>query len=372
MAQGASGSSHSQAAGAAERYRFGGVSRARSASPDRLPGSYRRIAGSFDHGRRRVAARLLRLFGCEDWNIGVIGQTAADIVRRGICEPVRWLERPSRWQMLADPSCCLRPDGGLTLYAEAMDHRVGRGEIWAAEIPPGAAPGEASFQPLLAAPVHLSYPFPFIDDAGRACLTAEAWRAGEAPLWRRDDTGWRLGPPLLSGLPLVDPTLWRGPDRWWLFCTLEDDAPQAHLYIFYADRVAGPWQPHKANPVKRDPGSSRPAGPLFMVDDMLIRPAQDCSRTYGGAVVLNAVTRLDPQGFEEEPCRRLEPVRGPFSRGLHTFCPAGAVTLIDGKRWRVRSRLDPLELLRGSTGGRQRLAGAATPPANPSAKMIAP
>ena len=289
--------------------------------------------------------RLRALSGGDDWNIGVIGQNAADIVRHGIRETVHWLERPSPWHMLADPACLARPDGGLTLFAEWMDRRYGHGEIWAAEVAPGAAASKAVFHPLLAAPVHMSYPFPFTEENGDIGLTAESWQAGEAPLWRYDGTSWRRCPPLLAGRPIVDPTLWRAPDRWWLFCTLQDDQPEAHLHIFHAVSLAGPWQPHAANPVKRDPGSSRPAGPLFGVDGALIRPAQDCSDTYGGAVVLNVVRTLDPESFVEEPCRRLAPIGGPFPHGLHTFCPAGAVTLIDGKRWRLRRHV-PRRLLK--------------------------
>jgi len=278
--------------------------------------------------------RFRQLFGVEDWNIGVVGQPAADVVRQGIVAPVRWLPKPSRWEMLADPSCHVRPDGGLTLFAEWLDHWTGRGEIWAAEIAAGGDPAGADFRPAVVTPVHMSYPFPFTDADGSRWLTAETWEAGAAPLWHEVDGEWRPASPLFSGRPVVDPTLWRGTDRWWLFCTFEDDLPNARLHLFHAAVPQGPWQPHPANPVKTDPGSSRPAGPLFEADGVLIRPAQDCSRTYGGGVVLNAVRRLDPEGFVEEACRRLAPVPGPFPDGLHTFCPAGQATLIDGKRWR--------------------------------------
>jgi hypothetical protein len=95
---------------------------------------------------------------------------------------------------------------------------------------------------------------------------------------------------------------------------------------------------------------------LFVVDGQLIRPAQDCSLTYGEAVVLNVVDQLDPLIFVEHPHRRLEPVSGPFPHGLHTFCPAGAVTLVDGKRWRLRSPLYPAKRLWAVNGARHRLA----------------
>jgi hypothetical protein len=49
-------------------------------------------------------------------------------------------------------------------------------------------------------------------------------------------------------------------------------------------------------------------------------------------VVLNVVTELSRTGFRERPIRRLNPM-GDYPDGMHTFCPAGDVTIIDGKRW---------------------------------------
>ena len=69
------------------------------------------------------------------------------------------------------------------------------------------------------------------------------------------------------------------------------------------------------------------------MDGALYRPAQDCSVTYGGAVVINRVERLTPEEFVERPVRRLAPAaHGPYPHGLHTLSGAGNVTLVDGKR----------------------------------------
>jgi hypothetical protein len=73
----------------------------------------------------------------------------------------------------------------------------------------------------------------------------------------------------------------------------------------------------------------------------LIRPAQDCSKTSGGAVVLNVVDRLTEDSFNEHPLRQLLPDRA-YPHGIHTICPAGNHTLVDGKRWDVH----PLDLAR--------------------------
>jgi hypothetical protein len=279
-----------------------------------------------------TAIKPLSAFYHEVWNVGVVHQEATDIVARGLVEPVHWLSPPPEWTFLADPSCRVHEDGGLTLYAEKMDYWIGRGEIWSTYSPPGADPALARFSPLLEAGVHLSYPFPFVDNEGRSCMTAESWEAGAAWLWQEQGSVWSLTSKIFDGRPVVDPTLWRGDDRWWLFCTFQDDGPNEKLHLFHAPRVSGPWAPHRCNPIVSNNGSARPGGPLFWADGTLVRPSQDCSCTYGGALMLNAVTRLDSDLYSEKPIRSLEPL-APYSSGLHTFCPAGKWTLIDGKRW---------------------------------------
>jgi hypothetical protein len=68
------------------------------------------------------------------------------------------------------------------------------------------------------------------------------------------------------------------------------------------------------------------------MDGKLCRPAQDCSRTYGGAVTINRVARLTPTEFAEAPVGRISPAAdGRYGDGLHTICPVGRLTVIDGK-----------------------------------------
>jgi hypothetical protein len=278
--------------------------------------------------------QLRRKLCHEAWNIGVVDQPAADIARHGIVRPPRWLAAPAPGTMLADPSCFARADGGFDLYAEYLDYRQPRGAIWRATVPAGADLATARFAPLLAEPWHMSYPFAFADEDGGRLLTAETWQAGRAMLWRQAGEGWEPAGVVLAGREVVDPTLWLGPDRWWLFCSFHDDGPDDRLHLFHAPGPTGPWTPHAANPVRVGAAGSRPAGPLFLADGVLIRPGQDCTLTYGGAVILHAVRRLDPEGYAEEAVRFLGPVPGAYPHGLHTVCPAGDMTLIDGKRWR--------------------------------------
>jgi hypothetical protein len=299
--------------------------------------------------------RLRRSLSEEMWNIGFIDQPIDDVARRGILAPPRWLPDPPVGTMLADPAYRGHPGGEATLYAEHLDYAGRRlGEIWSATVPAGADLTTARFARLLTPSYHVSYPFPLGDDSDGALLTAESWHAGGALLWN----GTQEIGVIMPGRQVVDPTLWRDDNRWWLFCTLQDVDPNGALFLYHAPEMTGPWIEHPANPVQTGRGRSRPAGPLFRMGEVLVRPAQDCSATYGGAVVLHAITRLDANGYSEIPLRRLDPPPGRYSAGLHTVCAAGQQTMIDGKRWRTSPSRLPKRLLR-LAGRLGRAAGTA-------------
>ena len=283
--------------------------------------------------------------GREEWNIGIIRQSASDIVRRGIVQPVAWFDQTDPWHGLADPACHIYPDGSRWLFAERTNYWHGRGEIWFAEVPPGVGLTTAKFRRWAVAKTHLSYPFPFSTGAD-LCITMETGSAGQLGLWRYHHGEWLQT--VLLNRPVIDPTFWHERNSWWLFCTMADDAPDKNLHLFFADRVEGPWTPHPGNPIKSDITSSRPAGPLFRSAGRLIRPGQDCDRSYGSAIVLSEVTELTRTTYQEQIIRRLPP-QGDYPDGLHTLCPAGEnLTIVDGKRWGF-TPIDPLRY--AMTGG---------------------
>jgi hypothetical protein len=153
---------------------------------------------------------------------------------------------------------------------------------------------------------------------------------------------------LLDDLPGVDPTVVNYRGKWWLFVGDLRDQPDARLHFFMADRLRGPWQRHPRSPVKDELASARPGGTPFVVEGRLFRPAQDCSRRYGEAVVINRVDVLTPEAYFETPVARIAPdPAGPYPHGLHTVSAAGEWTLIDGKR-ECRSLRGLLPLLRRS------------------------
>jgi hypothetical protein len=181
---------------------------------------------------------------------------------------------------------------------------------------------------------------------------AETSANRECVLHRVDDSGrWHPVATLLPGVAAADPALFYWGDRYWLAYTDMDLGETDNLCLQYASSLSGPWQAHANNPVKLDVTGARMAGGVFVHDGALYRPAQNCLKTYGGAVVLHRILTCTPAAFAEVPVQRLLPdAKGPFADGLHTVSAWGQRTLVDSKRhvfslatvWRkLRRRLRP-------------------------------
>jgi hypothetical protein len=285
----------------------------------------------------RTAMRALRLtwqslFRHDQWNVGLVEQPIAAFLRHEKRAPVRWLPTTKRAELRADPFGLIR-DGHLSILCEHMSYEDNRGYIVAIESMSASRAVRVAIGPISS--VHMSYPFLLQADKRMLCIP-ETSEAQEIALYESEHfpDRWAKVATLVAGVAIVDATLFRHGEHWWLAGSeVADKGANCELHLWHAPSITGPWSPHPANPVKVDVRSARPAGTPFVVDGTLYRPAQDCSRTYGGRVTINRVLTLTPLAFREEPFAFVDPdTEGPYPDGLHTLSQVGNVTLIDGKR----------------------------------------
>jgi hypothetical protein len=245
-----------------------------------------------------------------------------------------WLPESRPMAFRADPFGLWRNDR-LHVFAEAFDYRDRLGHI-------DLLVYDAAFRllecrPVLKAPWHLSYPFVFEAD-GETWMLPEAYRSGTLTLYRArqfpDD--WEAVCRIPLDGPAIDPTPFFYRGKWWLFYTPSGvkATRRSHLHVAWAERLTGPWTPHRLNPVRVDLASGRAGGTPFVEQGRLILPVQDCRRTYGKAIRALSILHLDEERFEAEDSPWLDAPAwmAPFSDGFHTIAAAGPVTLIDVKR----------------------------------------
>jgi hypothetical protein len=284
-------------------------------------------------GRGVVSRRLAGRLGEKQWFIAyrrLDGETSSN------GDSPLTLITPPAGRFYADPFLFRRDDRRF-IFFEDYECSCRRAEIRYVEIDErgGHCPPRAA----LRQDCHLSYPFVFEEGdsvymlpetAGRR--TIELYRAARFP------GDWTLERVLLRDISATDATLVRHGGRLWLFAAVAVDGgrPIDELFVFSADSLEGEWEPHPMNPVVSDVRRARPAGRVFLRDGHLIRPAQDCSRSYGWRLVFNRIEALTPTDYREKPVAAIEPAPGTGNLRTHSYDSDGTYEVLDGFRMRPR------------------------------------
>lgn len=293
--------------------------------------------------------RLFRtFFTLEQWCIGWAAGDIDALLRDPQAIDWRWIRPRGTRALLADPFG-IELDGRLQIVAERMVHGPSQGELVLIDpTTPTAMPRLA-----LRTDFHLSYPF-VVRDGDSLYVVPEQGASRSIRFYRLH---LEHGVPridaqpaaIIEGLDAIDPTFLFHDQRWWLFCTrnfaADTDTP---LLLFHAESLFGPYHAHPANPIVDDRARARPAGRIIRTGARLLRPAQDSSATYGGAIVLNEIDVLSTTHYAERPVGRIEPgqLRGAWRDGTHQLDHTDSFIVIDSKRiafdpfaWLIRLRL---------------------------------
>lgn len=281
---------------------------------------------------RRIGFHLQQLFRQESWCIGLaVADHKTMTIRPELSDlSVRWIKHPDRTQYFADPFI-VDFQGQTIILAEQFSYHTGRGRL--VRLLP-----ENDYQAVeVQTPdeLHRSFPFLFVHGGKLFCLP-ECYTSRTITLFEFNPDNNHLENPrvLLRNVDALDPLLFEHEGRWWLLYSRKH-LPGIQLFAWYAESPFGPFRPHRLNPLKTDPRSTRNAGAPFMMNGFLIRPAQDIAGTYGKAVVMNRVEVLTPEDFSESPLGRLEPDSSwQFNQGLHTFNGNGNLIVLDAKTYR--------------------------------------
>lgn len=300
----------------------------------RKPGNLRAAAMLGQMAVRTALANTRHLCRHDIWSI-VLRRASPLLTPSAGQSPVLARIAGKGWQT-ADP-CLFAWEDRLYCFFERVPIGRQRGEIAVVRVLEDGRLTEP--QSVLTAAHHLSYPFLFVWD-GRPMMLVESADAGALGLFEADAFPllWRRRATLLDGQRAYDPTLLQWEGLWYLFVAIDEagGGPNDELFVFVAETPLGPWRSHALNPVVSDCRSARPAGALFVEDGTLIRPAQDCSGSYGRALNLCAIDRLTPDDFAQRVVGRIEPASVGGSVGCHTLSRAGGIEALDLRRraWR--------------------------------------
>lgn len=201
-----------------------------------------------------------------------------------------------------------------------------------------------SFEPpvcVLETPYHLSYPFVFEFEKNTYMIpesmanhTIELYKCTAFP------HKWEFQKNLMENCEAVDSTLFEWQGKWWLFANqIETDGASTwdELFLYYSDSpLSDEWNPHPENPIVSDVKSARPAGRLFVRNERLYRPSQNCAGRYGYGFNICEITKLTATEYEERIVSTVEPKWDKNVVSAHTVNYENGLTIIDGQLRRRR------------------------------------
>ena len=277
----------------------------------------------------------------KQWGIGFLKGSMADIIRNKTTElSFEWMSLNNKTVSHADPFVFKTSDGRINILFESVSsyHLDGKISLMVCN---------DNLEPMLEKVVldtndHLSYPHVFQEN-GKTYVFPENAFGGALNCYEFDPVKNSFGNKKeIIRLPLLDSTILKYQDKYWLFATLLGDTLNSDLHIYFADNLLGPYTPHKENPVKRQLNGSRPAGNFIEVDGAIYRPTQNCSNYYGESLTINRVTTLTSSKFEEEEYMVIEPNKNDeFNYGIHTINAVDDIIIVDGQK----SHFEPVQQL---------------------------
>jgi glycosyltransferase involved in cell wall biosynthesis len=278
----------------------------------------------------RLHKKVANIAKRENWMLGIVHEPITRAPGWTICPKAEWIGERLKNGYRADPFAW--PGKAQTILCEYYDFGRHLGTLREIELKGKAIVRDqpASFPGLRG---HLSFPFMFEHD-GAIYALPESSGIRKLVLFKWSDQGqWCECAVPLGDTALADGILFYHNDLFWIAGTDLDLGRFDNLNLYYASILTGPWRPHAANPVKCDRRSARCAGPVFVADSKMYRPAQDCSETYGGAIRIMEIVECTPLAFCEREVTLIKPDGGLNPHGFHTLTPYGDnACLVDGKR----------------------------------------
>ena len=226
------------------------------------------------------------------------------------------VKNPYSNKWFADPFILEEDSTSIQFLVEEFDYSVGRGRI--ARILVDKREKEIKeCSIILDLPTHLSFPVIYRVD-NEIYVHPENSASGASYMYRYDRGVDKLVEPrLIIKQPIADAIIRHVDDSYTMYATRNPNANGCELIEYRSSSLFGPYTEYP--PLHFELNTARMAG-MFIGG---IRPAQDCYRDYGKAVVL--------YNDKNVQCR-IEPTNWRYA-GIHTFNTLNQTFVIDIKKY---------------------------------------
>ena len=203
-------------------------------------------------------------------------------------------------QWCADPFV-YEADGEHYIFVEQYENDKEKGSIGYFKFENGVPVNKGI---LIENSYHMSYPDVF-EYGGRYYMIPESSANSTVDLYEAEEfpAKWRKVKSLIVGQKYVDSTVYLDGEDFYLISYTMIGGYEVHVFQLDMERLELKFLSKK----QYDKNVARPGGRLFLENGKLMRPAQDCSRKYGEALIFYQVDDLNQDGvFVEHEIRRVE------------------------------------------------------------------
>ena len=269
-----------------------------------------------------------RLLYPQNWNIGFVDQSVEDLIEKQKLGHIRWMKHPYHDRWFADPFIYKVTEDEIIVFVEECQISDNpKGILCELHVDRKSLRLRDRYL-LLNLDTHLSYPA-IIEKDGVTYVYPENGASGSLKMYRYDEQNHRLvEPTCILNEAVADSTILYTNDGYYLIATQFDNSQQ-NAFLYKSSELFGPYVRLYKTPVQLSNICSRPAGNWITTND-IYRPAQDCSKRYGGAICMMKIGSLER--FEESRKFTISPKSFRYNRGIHTinYSHESGLFVIDG------------------------------------------
>jgi len=275
--------------------------------------------------------KKIRQFQESAWLLGIC-ESGYDDLKAG---RIHWIDngeyKGKKW--FADPFILDYDEEQITLLVEEFDYKVHRGRI-ARLIVDRSKWRVTDCKIILDLSTHLSFPMIWREE-GRVYVCPENYKSGQWKMYeydKKENTLQSVG--LLLDEPLTDATLYKDNGYYYILSTYDPTPNGQKLTIWKSESLKSEFI--KTQDVLFEENIARNAGMVFKDGDRLIRPSQECNKTYGHAITFQHLQKGEDDRFIFNVLWRMtSPHPGRYDLGIHTYNQhTDGMAVIDVKGWR--------------------------------------
>lgn len=291
----------------------------------------------------------------KQWIIGIFSGNIKDVIRSKTFDPeIHWQHVKSLKKFYADPFLILSEDEHYKILLEEFTYKDLYGKLSLMTLDKNFK--QVDYKVVIDLKSHLSYPFIFID-GNKTYVFPETRKSGKLSCYEYDPVNGSLSYVQdILDLPLLDSSILKYDNKYWIFGTLFENGNIYKLVVFFSDNLMGPYSPHPCNPIRSGLNGIRSAGNFIEVDGVIYRPTQNYKDRYGDSITINKIVELSNISVVEEPhmniCINRKNIYNNGVHSIHTINVLNNIVVVDGEQWTLAPLYQLKEFYRNNIQGK--------------------